>query len=187
LGSPNKKFEETTLSVEPIYNGRIISLEQIEVRLPDGRTAKREIVRHPGAVAVLAIEGDRIIVVEQFRKPLEKSQVEIPAGKLDPGEDPEEAARRELAEETGYTCGKIRHLCSFYTSPGFADELLHLYVAEDLSPGKTRPDEDEFIDCFSVTPEEAKALIREGRISDAKTILAVYAWELYRLTGSIGT
>lgn len=184
MSDPNKKYEEVTLSVEPIYNGRIISLEQHEVRLPSGKAAKREIVRHPGAVAVLALDGDRMIVVEQYRKPLEKSQVEIPAGKLDPGEDPLEAAKRELSEETGYTCGSIRHIFSFYTSPGFADEQLHLYVAEELTPGDVHPDEDEFLDCFAVTLEEAKALIREGRMSDAKTIAAVYAWEVYRLTGS---
>ncbi|SDC37785.1 ADP-ribose pyrophosphatase [Paenibacillus sp. UNCCL117] len=180
-----KKFEEVTLSTKPIFEGKIISLQVDTVRLPDGGEATREIVKHPGAVAVLALTGDgRMIVVEQYRKPLEKSQVEIPAGKLDAGEDPLEAARRELEEETGYTAGSLRHVASFYTSPGFADELLHLYVAEQLASGVSRPDDDEFLEAWGVTLEEAKELIRERRISDAKTILAVYAWQLYILTGS---
>lgn len=181
-----KKFEEVTVSSKPIFQGKIISLQVDEVRLPDGRTATREIIRHPGAVAVLALHEERLIAVEQYRKPLEKSQVEIPAGKLEPGEDPTEAARRELEEETGYRCGTIRPVASFYTSPGFADEILHLYIAEDLSPGEQKPDDDEFLSLERLTLEEAKRYIAEGRISDAKTILAVYAWELYRLTGRIG-
>ncbi|MEK8127495.1 NUDIX hydrolase [Paenibacillus filicis] len=181
----HKKFEEVTLSTQPIFEGKIISLQVDTVRLPDGGEATREIVKHPGAVAVLALTVDhKMIVVEQYRKPLEKSQIEIPAGKLDSGEDPLEAARRELQEETGYTAGSIRHVASFYTSPGFADELLHLYVAEELNGGEARPDEDEFLEVWGITLDEAKALIREQRISDAKTILAVYAWNLYGLTGS---
>ncbi|WP_281886719.1 NUDIX domain-containing protein [Paenibacillus sp. YYML68] len=180
-----KKFEEVTISTQPIFQGKIISLQVDTVRLPDGGEATREIVKHPGAVAVLALtEDDRMIVVEQYRKPLEKSQVEIPAGKLDGAEDPLEAARRELEEETGYTSASIRHVASFYTSPGFADELLHLYVADKLTSGESRPDEDEFLEAEAITLEEAQTYIREQRISDAKTILAVYAWRLYKLTGS---
>ncbi|WP_159882256.1 NUDIX domain-containing protein [Paenibacillus puerhi] len=181
----HKKFEEITLSTKPIFEGKIISLHVDTVRLPNGEEATREIVKHPGAVAVLALTVDnRMIVVEQYRKPLEKSQIEIPAGKLDGGEDPLEAARRELEEETGYTAGSLRHVASFYTSPGFADELLHLYVAEQLAPGEARPDEDEFLEAWGITLDEAKALIRDQRISDAKTILAVYAWNLYQVTGA---
>jgi ADP-ribose pyrophosphatase len=184
LGSPNKKFEEITISTEPIFEGKIITLQVDHVQLPNGEIATREIVKHPGAVAVLALLGDKMIVVEQYRKPLEKSQVEIPAGKLEKGEAPLDAARRELEEETGYRCGTIRHISSFYTSPGFADELLHLYAAEQLVPGDARPDEDEFIECEAITLEQAQQYIREQRISDAKTIMAVYAWKLYQLTGS---
>jgi ADP-ribose pyrophosphatase len=183
LGSPNKKFEEITISTEPIFEGKIITLQVDHVQLPNGEIATREIVKHPGAVAVLALLGDKMIVVEQYRKPLEKSQVEIPAGKLEIGEAPLDAARRELEEETGYRCGTIRHISSFYTSPGFADELLHLYAAEQLVPGDARPDEDEFIECEAITLEQAQQYIREQRISDAKTIMAVYAWQLYQLTG----
>lgn len=181
----HKKFEEITLRSEPIFKGKIISLQVDHVQLPNGETATREIVKHPGAVAVMALIDDKMIVVEQYRKPLEKSQVEIPAGKLDAGEDPLQAALRELEEETGYRSEHIKHVSSFYTSPGFADEILHLYIAEHLIKGQARPDEDEFLECEAITLEQAQQYIREARISDAKTIMAVYAWQLYQLTGKI--
>ncbi|SEG14449.1 NUDIX hydrolase [Paenibacillus sp. UNC499MF] len=181
----NRKFEEVTIKTEPIFEGKIITLQVDHVRLPNGETATREIVKHPGAVAVLALtDDDRMIVVEQYRKALEKSQVEIPAGKLDPGEEPIRAAIRELEEETGYSSESVRPVCSFYTSPGFADEILHLFVAENLVRGEARPDEDEFLECEEITLQEAKELIARGSISDAKTITAVYAWQAYKLTGS---
>ena len=179
----SKLFEEKTVKTTPIFSGKIISLQVDEVLLPNGETATREIVKHPGAVAVMAIREGKLLVVEQYRKPLEKSQVEIPAGKLEPGEDPTEAALRELEEETGYRTKELLPVCSFYTSPGFADEILHLYAAVELEQGKVNPDEDEFLEISAITPEEADRYIAEGRISDAKTILAVYAWKLYRLTG----
>jgi ADP-ribose pyrophosphatase len=181
----NNKFEEVTISTKPIFEGRIISLQVDEVRLPNGETATREIVKHPGAVAVMALLDDKMLVVEQYRKPLGRSQVEIPAGKLDAGEVPLEAAKRELEEETGYRAGTIRHVSSFYTSPGFADEILHLYVAEKLTKGEVHLDEDEFLECEAITLEKAERYIAENRISDAKTIMAVYAWKLYKLTGKL--
>jgi ADP-ribose pyrophosphatase len=183
---PNKKFEEITLSSEPIFTGKIISLQVDKVQLPNGQTATREIIKHPGAVAMLALLENKMIVVEQYRKPLERSQVEIPAGKLDPGENPLDAALRELEEETGYSSNSIRLISSFATSPGFADEIIHLYLAENLVKGEARPDEDEFLECEAITLEEAQQYIHEQRINDAKTILAVYAWQIYQLTGNIG-
>lgn len=179
------EFREPTVSTQPIFEGKIISLQVDTVRLPDGNTATREIVRHPGAAAVLALMDDKMLVVEQYRKPMEKFQVEIPAGKLDAGEDPMVAAARELEEETGYKAGKLRPLSAFYTSPGFADEKLYVYIAEELTPGESKPDEDEYLNVSAITFEEAQQYIREERISDAKTVLAVYAWHIYRLTGEI--
>ncbi|MFD1955807.1 NUDIX hydrolase [Paenibacillus thailandensis] len=176
---------EKTVKTERIFDGKIISLQVDTVELPEGRTATREIVKHPGAAAVMALLDGKLLVVEQFRKPLEKFQVEIPAGKLDPNEDPIVAAARELEEETGYRAEELKPVSAFYTSPGFADEKLYLYFAERIVPGKLNPDEDEFLQVRAITMEDADALIAEGRISDAKTILAVYAWKLYRLTGRI--
>ncbi|WP_438432258.1 NUDIX hydrolase [Gorillibacterium sp. sgz500922] len=174
----DKRFEEETLEVKPIFQGKVINVDVETVRLPDGGTATREIVRHPGAVCVLAVIGERILVVEQYRKALGRNLMEIPAGKLERGEDPLSAAERELQEETGYTAGRLEKLASFYSAPGFCDELLHLYLAEDLKAGDAHPDEDEFLECGAVTLEEAKQLIADGVIADAKTILAVQAWEL---------
>ncbi len=179
-------LDEVTLSTQSIFEGRIISLQVDTVRLPDGNTATREVVRHPGAVAVLALHDGKMLVVDQFRQPLGRCEVEIPAGKLEPGEDPMEAAIRELEEETGYRCGEIKLLESFYTSPGFADEIIHLYVTEDLEIGEMSPDEDEFLELSEITLEEAYRYIKEGRISDAKTMMAVYAWHLYTITGTFG-
>lgn len=181
--SPYQRFEEVTVESTDIFKGKVISLQVDTVTLPDGSTATREIVRHPGAVAVLAIHDCKMIVVDQYRKPLGRSQIEIPAGKLDPGEEPETAARRELAEETGYKAEHLVHLSSVYTSPGFADEIIHIYAADHLTPGEMHTDEDEFLEVLEITLEEAFEAMRDGRISDAKTVNAIYAWQIYELTG----
>ncbi|WP_226673661.1 NUDIX hydrolase [Rossellomorea aquimaris] len=181
-----KKFEEKTLNTESIYQGKIIDLQVDEVELPNGKTSKRELIKHPGAVAVIALTREgKLVMVEQYRKALEKSIIEIPAGKLEPGEEPDKTALRELEEETGYGCGDLEHLISFYTSPGFADELVHLYVARDLySIQESREtDEDEFVELIEVTVEEALQLIKEQRIYDAKTAYAVQYLQLQKLMG----
>ncbi|GAB6990383.1 NUDIX hydrolase [Paenibacillus pini] len=182
----NSKLNEVTLSTESIFKGRVISLQIDTVQLPDGNQATREIIRHPGAVAVLAIHGDKMLVVDQYRQAMGRCELEIPAGKLESGEDPLEAAKRELKEETGYSCNNIKLLHSFYTSPGFADEFIHLYFTDDLESGEMALDEDEFLEMSEITLEEAQGYIQEGRICDAKTVMAVYAWQLYSLTGKLG-
>ncbi len=181
-----KKFEEVTISTQSIYAGKVISLQVDEVRLPDGKTSKREIVKHPGAVAVIAITDEgKIIMVEQYRKAMERSQVEIPAGKLEPGEEPMNTAKRELDEETGYECETMEPLISFYTSPGFADEIIHLFVAKGLKKKAVSAacDEDEFVELLELTLEEALQFIKEEKIQDAKTAYAVQYLQLQQLMG----
>lgn len=178
-----KKFEEKTIDTSSIYEGKVISLRVDTVSLPDGNTSKRELVKHPGAVAIIPITKEgKIIFVEQYRKALEKSIIEIPAGKLEPGEEPEVTAVRELEEETGYTTQKLKKLGSFYTSPGFADELLHVYEADNLEllTQKVAGDEDEFVELMELTLEEAEGLVEEERIHDAKTMYALLHLRLKR-------
>lgn len=173
-----KKFEEKTIHTEVKFNGRIISLQVDEVELPNGKTSDREIVKHPGAVAVIAVTQDKkVILVEQYRKPLERSIIEIPAGKIEVGEAPEITALRELEEETGYTTDKLTYLQSFATSPGFADEIIHLYFAENIEK-MDHPvglDADEFVELLYVSLSEMEEMVKKQQIYDAKTAFA-YIW-----------
>ncbi|QQZ10960.1 NUDIX hydrolase [Heyndrickxia vini] len=175
------KFTEKTLKTEKIFEGKVVHLQVDEVELPNGKTSKREIIKHPGAVAVLAVTNqNKIILVEQFRKPMDKAIIEIPAGKLEPGEEPIITAARELEEETGYECEALEHIISFYTAPGFADEILHLYFAKGLKK-KEHPksaDEDEFVELMEVTLEEAVKLVEQQKICDAKTAYAIQYLQL---------
>lgn len=176
-----KKFEEKTIRSKEIFQGKVISLKVDDVSLPNGKVAKREIVNHPGAVAIIPITDDgKLVLVEQYRKALERSIVEIPAGKIDPGEEPEKTARRELEEETGYGCEQLTYLQTFATSPGFADEIIHLYVASKLYKveDKAALDEDEFVSLMEVTVEEAEQMVKNQQIYDAKTAFAVI-WMKY--------
>lgn len=170
------RLEEKTLSTNPIFSGKIISLQVDEVELPNGRLAKREIVKHPGAVAIIPITDDnKIVMVDQYRAALERTIIEIPAGKLEKGEEPRESAIRELEEETGYECNSLEWLISFYTSPGFADEIIHVYIAKGLTKKEHAAslDEDEFVNLHEVSLDEALTLIQEQKIYDAKTAYAV--------------
>lgn len=172
-----KPSPEPTLHARTLYTGRIIRLEVHTVRLPDGRTGERELIFHPGAVAILAVTNDeRMIFVRQYRKALERQTWEIPAGKLEAGEDPLAAAQRELLEETGYTAKHWEKLSFFYTAPGFCDEGIHLYQATELSFSHAQPDADEFVAVHLLTREEAHSAVRDGRIIDAKTLLALSWW-----------
>ncbi|GGE37999.1 ADP-ribose pyrophosphatase [Pullulanibacillus camelliae] len=176
------ELAEKTLHSKTIFNGKVIDLIVEEVELPNGETSTREIVKHPGAVAVIALTGEqKLVLVRQFRKPLNGILYEIPAGKLDPGESPEVCARRELEEETGYRCQEIKHLVSFYTAPGFADELIHLYFTNSLIRGTQHLDEDEFLENVEVDLKEALTLLQEQKIYDAKTVYAVQYLQLQEL------
>ncbi|WP_419961875.1 NUDIX domain-containing protein [Psychrobacillus sp. BM2] len=173
-----KKFEEKTIQTEVKFEGRIITLQVDEVELPNGKTSNREIVKHPGAVAVIAVTKDKkIILVEQFRKALERSIIEIPAGKIEVGEAPEITALRELEEETGYTTEKLHYIQSFATSPGFADEIIHLYFADNIEKMEQPVglDEDEFVELLHVTMPEMEEMVKKQQIYDAKTAFA-YIW-----------
>lgn len=176
-----KKFEEKTIKTEQIFNGKVLSLRVDDVELPNGKYSKRELIKHPGAVAVIAITNEnKIVMVEQYRKALEQSLIEIPAGKLEPGEAPSVTAARELEEETGYVSGKMEHIISFYTSPGFADEIVHLYIATELQKKENSAacDEDEFVEVMEISLEEAQQYIKEKRIYDVKTAYAVQYLQL---------
>lgn len=171
-----KKFEEKTTHTTPIFDGKVVKLQVDEVTLPNGKAGKREIIKHPGAVAVIAITNEgKLVLVEQYRKALERSIIEIPAGKREPGEEPIVTARRELEEETGYGAHELTYLQAFATSPGFADEIIHLFVAKDLYPieAKADLDEDEFVELLEVSLKEAQEMVADERIYDAKTAFAV--------------
>lgn len=171
-------FEEKTIQTEKIFNGQMISVQVDRVRLPNGKEGTRELVKHPGAVAIMPFTDDgRLIVVRQFRKPLEKEIYEIPAGKLELDEDPQQCAGRELEEETGYKADSLKFVMSFYTSPGFADELLHLYEARGLRQGIVNLDPEEFVEQHAITLQQGMDMIQSNEIHDVKTAFALYYWQ----------
>ena len=154
-----------------LHAGKMLKYQLDEVVLPNGKKANREVIRHPEAVAVVPFLPDgRIVMVRQYRYPVEQALYEIPAGKLDPGEMPDDCVRRELEEETGYSAGKIRRLSSIFTAPGFCDEKIHIYRADDLTAGRQHTDEDEFIQIQPFTARKIRAMIKKGEICDAKTL-----------------
>ena len=165
---------EKPLKSEIVYNGKLLTVYCDKVELPNGKDAGREFIRHPGAVAVVPItpEGN-IVLVRQYRYPVGKIMLEVPAGKLDKGEQPDECARRELEEETGYLAHTIKRLSSIYTTPGFTDEIIHLYIAENLTLAKQRLDEDEFLNVEVYTKKQIRNMINEGIINDAKSMVAL--------------
>ncbi len=175
-------FLERTTKSERIFEGQIINLRVDIVKLPNGNISTREVVEHPGGVGIIPITDEQeVIMVRQFRKPLETVTLEIPAGKLSYGEDPYVCGVRELEEETGYKAKRVESLGSIYTSPGFANEILHLYMATDLYKGVFNPDEDEFVETEVITLEKLVEMIMQGEVQDAKSIIAILrVWQMIK-------
>lgn len=173
-------FEEKTLNSKEIFSGRIIKVRLDKVSLPDGRQSSREVVEHAEAVAIIAVDEEKnVLLVRQYRKPVEELLLEIPAGIMEKGEEPLFTAQRELAEETGFRAEKWKKIASFYTTPGFSNEKIHLYMASDLKAGETNLDEDEFIEIVKMPIEDAYNSIFQGQIVDAKSIIGIqYALQL---------
>jgi ADP-ribose pyrophosphatase len=160
--------------VKRIFEGRVVSLAVEEHELPDGRRAEFELVRHPGGAAVLPVLPDgRLVLLRQFRPAAGGMVLEIPAGRLEPGEPPEVCAARELAEEAGYRAGRLEKLGTMLTAVGFCDELLHLYAAFELTPVAQALEPDEYVELLALSPGEALRLVAEGAIPDGKTQLAL--------------
>jgi ADP-ribose pyrophosphatase len=167
-------MEEKTISSRRVYDGRVIKLDVLDVLLPNGQQSKREIVKHPGAVAIVALDDQRnILMVRQWRMAAERAMLEIPAGTLNPDESPLVCAERELQEETGQRAGKMEPLGAFFVAPGYTTEKIHLFLATDLSESRLPMDDDEFIELEHTPLEEALRRVNAGEIEDGKTITGV--------------
>lgn len=179
--------KSATIDTRRVYTGRSISLDVDQVRFPNGSVGQLEMVRHPGASAVIPFLTDpagddpQILLIRQYRYAAEQYLLEIPAGKLDPGESPSDCARRELLEETGCTAERVEHLISIFTTPGFTDEKIHLYMATGLTIGETQHEHDEFIEVEAKPLSLALQMIERGEIVDGKTLVALLYASGYRL------
>jgi len=172
--------EEKTLSSKTVYQGRVIKLRVDTVKMPDGRETSREIVEHGDCVAIVAIDADdNVLLVEQFRQPVGKALLEIPAGGIEGGEDAAKAVRRELREETGYLPGKVEGFGGFYAVPGYGTEYLHLYLATELTPSPLQAEDTKGIRLIRVPIAQILPLITSGRICDGKSIAGLLTFLEY--------
>lgn len=166
-------FEEKTLSSEYVFRGKVIDVKRDDILVSNGHKSIREVVEHSGGVVILAIKDGKILTVNQFRYPIKTTSIELPAGKLEIGENPDFASKRELEEETGYIAKKWKSLGYIYTSVGFCNEKLYLYLATDLEYKQVNPDEDEIIEPKEYPIKEVFEMIDNGKINDAKTLCAL--------------
>ena len=171
---------ERQVETQTVYDGVIVRVRLDQASLPNGRTARREVVEHPGGVTILPVDESGVVtLVRQYRYPLGQLVLEAPAGKLERGEDPLEGGVRELSEEVGLTAGRLTYLGAMYPSPGFCDEVLHMYLAQELTQGDCHPDEDEFLELVRMPLEEAVERVMNNEIADGKTVCVLMkAWRL---------
>jgi ADP-ribose pyrophosphatase len=178
---PAEDFSEHQIEGREVYSGRLLKVQNDRVRLPNGGEAEREYIQHPGAAAILALtDNDEVVLEWQYRYPSRQHYVEIPAGKIDRGEPPEQAARRELKEETGWEAREWSLLLEHDVAIAYTDERVHIYLAQGLTLGAFQRDEEEFLECFLLPFEEALAWLDAGRIQDSKTQAALLTWDRRR-------
>jgi ADP-ribose pyrophosphatase len=185
LAHDDEHLAEKKISGEGVYDGIFLKMKRDTVSLPDGQYAVREYLEHPGAVAILAVLDDgRILLERQYRYPIAQAVIEIPAGKLNTGEDPLLCAQRELQEETGYTAKHWSKIRRIHPVISYSTEFIDIYLAEGLSPGPARLDEEEFLDVFAAPLEELLHWVEMGKITDVKTIISSYWLERRRSRAS---
>jgi len=181
LPSGDHHLREERVTGDDIYSGIFLKMKRDTVSLPDGQQAVREYLTHPGAVAIVALLDDgRVLLERQYRYPIAKACIEIPAGKLDPNENPLLCAQRELAEETGYTAKKWSYIRRIHPVISYSTEFIDIYLAEGLVPGASHLDEEEFLDVFAAPLEQLIAWVEEGEITDVKTTISAYWLDRYR-------
>jgi ADP-ribose pyrophosphatase len=167
-------MKETIISSEPVFEGVFLKVYVNMVQLPDGRPAKREVIKHPGAVGVVPFDAEgNLLLVRQYRAGIDQAIIEIPAGLLEAGEDPAACAERELREETGFRPATLVSLGGYHIAPGYTNEYIHLYLARDLEPAPLAQDSEEFLELIHMPFDEALAMVERGEISDSKTIIAL--------------
>lgn len=171
----DEHLTETRISGELAYDGHFLKVQKDQIALPDGKQTAREYVLHPGAVVILPLLDDGTVLMErQFRYPLNQVFIEFPAGKIDPDEDALDCAKRELEEETGYSAAEWQYVCTIHNAIAYSDEHLDLYLARGLRAGQSKLDEGEFLETFTASVDELLQWVREGKITDVKTVIGVF-------------
>lgn len=184
--SPERDFTETTVASARIYQGAILALRKDQVRMPNGRLTVREVLEHSDSVCMVPLDAEgNVLLVRQYRKPTESVLLEVPAGGIEEGETPEEAAMRELQEEVSHVAGELRALRGFWLAPGWCDEYMHAFLATDLKPSDLEQDYDEMVDAVRVPLSQTLELIERGEIRDAKSIAALL--QALRVVGDAGS
>jgi len=174
-------LKETRVDSRLAYDGNFLKVQRDTVRLPDGKESTREYIKHPGAVVIIPVLDDGSILLErQFRYPLNQVIIEFPAGKIDPGEASLDCARRELLEETGYTASDWKFVCTIHNAIAYSDEHLDIFLAQGLKEGQSKPDEEEFLEIFTASLDEMLSWVREGKITDVKTVIGTFWLERIR-------